>query len=119
MLGITTPDAIAFGSVCAALLAAFAGLVKGDQAKKDSPPDPAMAMIGWGLLDREALRDLTGAVTDLVDALRAGISSNERISRDATTGRLDEISHKSDETSAHMKELLKKIEEMGKAQRGP
>ena len=72
MLGITTPDAIAFGSVCAALLAAFAGLVKGDQAKKDSPPDPAMAMIGWGLLNREALRDLTGAVTDLVDALRAG-----------------------------------------------
>ena len=77
MLGITTPDAIAFGSLCAALLAAYAGLLKGDQAKQASRPEPGMALIGSGLVDRETLRDLTGAVTDLVAAIRAGIAAGE------------------------------------------
>ena len=77
MLGITTPDAIAFGSLCAALLAAYAGLVKGDKAKKESPPEPGMAMIGAAIVDRETLRDLTGAVADLAAAIRAGIAAGE------------------------------------------
>ena len=75
MLGITTPDAIALGSMAAALLAAFAGLVQGSRAKRDAPAEPGMALIGSALVDRSTLQDLTEAVRDLAAVLRAGLAS--------------------------------------------
>lgn len=75
MLGITTPDAIALGSMLAALLAAFAGLVQGARAKREAPPDPGMALIGSALVDRATLQDLTDAVRDLVAVMRAGVAA--------------------------------------------
>lgn len=93
MLGITTPDAIALGSMLAALLAAFAGLLKGDRARKDTPPEPGMALIGGALVDRATLRDLTEAVNDLAATLRAGIAAGRRPDLHADTLRdlLDRI----------------------------
>ena len=99
MLGITTADAIAFGSLCAALLAAYAGLIKGDQAKQASPPEPGMALIGSALVDQATLRDLTEAVQDLAATLRAGIAASEVRSRDHLADQIRELVDKIDHRS--------------------
>ena len=99
MLGITTADAIAFGSLCAALLAAYAGLIKGDQAKKASPPELGVAMIGSALVDRATLKDLTEAVQDLAGTLRAGITAREVRSRDHLADQIRELVDKIDHPS--------------------
>ena len=96
MLGITTADAIAFGSLCAALLAAFAGLVRGEHAKDAAPPEPGLTLIGSGLVDRETLRDLTEAVENLVAVLRDGIVAGEARSRDHLAEQIRDLVDKID-----------------------
>ncbi len=91
MLGITTPDAIALGSMAAALLAAFAGLKEGAKARREAPPEPGMAMIGSALVDRATLADLADAVRDLATVLRAGIAAGEARSRDHTADVMREL----------------------------
>ncbi len=71
MLGMTIADAIAFGSLCAALLAACAGLIKAGQTKREAPEEPVRVLIGPAAADGEALRDLAAAVADLAASIRA------------------------------------------------
>ena len=94
MLGISTPDAIALGSMAAALLAAYAGLVNGTKAKRDAPPEPGMALIGSALVDRATLQDLTEAVRELAAVLRAGVAMGEH--RDRVAEMLRELLERAD-----------------------
>ena len=71
MLGISTPDAIALGTLILAALAAWQGRRAGEAAARRPPaPDPALALIGGALVDHLTLRDLVEAVR----ALEATIS---------------------------------------------
>lgn len=96
MLGITTADAIAFGSMVAAAMAAYAGLIRGERAKKAVPPDTSVAMIGSALVDRETLRDLTEAVKDLTSALQSGIRVGEVRSRDHLADQIRDLVERAD-----------------------
>ncbi len=84
MLGLTIPDAIAFGSLCAALLAAYAGLIRGDHVSPDDEP-PGMATDLTAHAD--AIRDLAASVAELAAALRSATSAGEtRDQYDAAIG---------------------------------
>lgn len=100
MLGITTADAIALGTVAASIVAAFLGAKKGEDAAKVSPPQPGMAMIGAGLVDTATLRDLVDAVRDLVDVGRANIAANEKIAHDDMGARIKELADTIDRRNA-------------------
>ncbi len=67
MLGLTTPDAIAFGSLCAAFLAAFAGMVGGERVRRK-------VLVPTEL--QEALITLTAALTELAAAIRSAKSAD-------------------------------------------
>lgn len=75
MLGLTIPDAIAFGSLCAALLAAFAGMLRGERAR---PGRDAMDRRDESAAElRDTLGDLAGAIGDLAAAIRSATSAEE------------------------------------------
>ena len=79
MLGITVPDAIAFGMLMLAALAGWRGAQAGATAAKVAPPpEPAMAMIGGALVDRATLQELVLAVRDHAAAIRETIADKDQ-----------------------------------------
>ena len=71
MLGITTSDAIALGSMIAALTAVCAGLVQGGRARTRSDKTPSLVRADAAA--PESLDDLAAAVRELARAIRAAI----------------------------------------------
>lgn len=66
MLGISTPDAIALGTLILAALAAWQGRRAGEAASRRAPPpEPGLALLGGALVDHLTLRDLVEAVRAL------------------------------------------------------
>lgn len=64
MLGISTPDAIALGTLILAALAAWQGGRAGAASRRAEPPG-GMALLGGALVDHMTLRDLVEAVRAL------------------------------------------------------
>lgn len=78
MLGISTPDAIALGTLILAALAAWQGRRAGEAAARRPPPEPAMALLGGALVDHATLRDLVEAVRDLERTIGRAAEGRER-----------------------------------------
>lgn len=79
MLGISTPDAIALGTLILAALAAWQGQRAGAAAaRRPPPPDPTVALIGGALVDQLTLRDLVEAVRALEATIGRVASERER-----------------------------------------
>lgn len=72
MLGITTSDAIALGSMIAALTAVCAGLVQGGRASARTEGGPALPRPDTAA--PESLDELTAAVRDLAQAIRTAVA---------------------------------------------
>ena len=89
MFGITTSDAIALGSMIAALTAACVGVVRGDQARTERIATPSR---DDRLIDR--LDVLTEAVRDLSDLLRASLAI--RSTRRQLNDTIGELLHRND-----------------------
>ncbi|MFO1151023.1 MAG: hypothetical protein U1E62_21825 [Alsobacter sp.] len=96
MLGITVPDAIAFGTLVLAILAAWRGAVAGAKAEKTAPPDHTAAITCGAIVDSAALRDLVEAVEELTDAMREMIVSQHERAEGRMADLLTEISEKLD-----------------------
>jgi hypothetical protein len=96
MSGITLADAIPISTLILGVIAMLTGAIRGAEAKRSTPPDLPMAMIGSAIVDRETLRDLTTAVRETAAAIREAVSSGERRSRDETNERLEELTRKLD-----------------------
>jgi hypothetical protein len=105
MLGITVPDAIALGTLIIAVLAALRGGKAGEHAKRATPPDPPMAMIGGAIVDTMTLRDLTTAVQGLAAAMHASVEYQRHAKDDKMSVTLDrllhELSERDDERARH------------------
>lgn len=56
MLGITTADAIALGSLVVGFVAIYKGLQWGSKARTIMPLEPVAAGVGAGFVDREEMR---------------------------------------------------------------
>lgn len=93
MLGLTIPDAIAFGSLCTALLAAYAGLFRGDRVAPDRSPN----FIGDMRAHAAAIVELAGSVAELAAAIRSAASAEA--TREQYTGAVEAIMRRLDERS--------------------
>lgn len=71
MLGITTADAIAFGMLVLAALAAFRGATRGESARKASPPQNTFAIGASMFADTAAMQAMTAALNRMAQALEA------------------------------------------------
>jgi hypothetical protein len=71
MLGITTPDAIAFGMMVLAALAAWRGSTQGTVERAKGPPTQALSVAGATIADTASMQALTQAVIGLTDTIRA------------------------------------------------
>jgi membrane protein involved in colicin uptake len=70
MLGITVPDAIALGTVLAAIIATVLGLRNGTAARSAAPQQEALlSIVGAGLIDTAAVKDLAQAIRDMTATL--------------------------------------------------
>jgi hypothetical protein len=79
MLGISTPDAIALGTLILAALAAWQGGRAGaTAARRPAPPDPTLALIGGALVDHLTLLDLVEAVRALEATIGRAAEERER-----------------------------------------
>lgn len=83
MLGMSVPDAIAFGTLVLGLVAMWRGSQRGAEAAKAlPPPNPTTTLIGGAIVDSNTLQDLTDAVEKLTEAIIHGIQdSRERTVR--------------------------------------
>jgi hypothetical protein len=91
LIGLSTADAIAIGTIAASLVTAFLGARRGAEARSSKPPDPTLAMIGTAIVDRETLQDLTEAVRDGVRELRLQRERVDRQSQEELSDKLDHL----------------------------
>jgi hypothetical protein len=91
LVGLSNADAIAIGTIAASLVTAFLGGRRGAEARAVRPPEPALAMIGTALVDRETLQDLTEAVRDGVRELRLQRELVDRRSQEELSDKLDHL----------------------------
>lgn len=75
MLGITTPDAIALGTLIIAVLAAWRGATQGTVARAKGSPVQTVSVAGTAIADTAAMQALTQAVIGLTEAVRAATSA--------------------------------------------
>lgn len=70
MLGITVPDAIAFGVFALSVAAFIYGRKSGDAAARVKPVDPATSGIAAGFVDKDLMTRLTMATEDIAKTLK-------------------------------------------------
>jgi hypothetical protein len=93
MLGITTPDAIAFGMMVLAALAAWRGMQTGESAKKSEPPPPTPLSLGMATFaDTAMMSRLVDAIDRHADAIHRSIEANDKRQSDTMAQRLAELS---------------------------
>lgn len=69
MLGITTPDAIAFGMMVLAALAAWRGVNQGDAAKTKAVQAAPFVSIAGGIVDANQFGDYVKAIDKMAIAM--------------------------------------------------
>ncbi|MDX6806593.1 hypothetical protein [Terrihabitans rhizophilus] len=91
MLGITVPDAVLILGAGTAILTAYLGTQKGNTARRETPPDPAMAIFSSTMVDTATFRDLVEVLKLLVVAIESGVHANERRARDRQAQLLQDL----------------------------
>lgn len=91
MLGITGPDAIALGTILAAVLAGLFGKKSGDQAAKVKPIEPTTSGIAAGFVDKDLMMRQVMATESIAGTLKelVGIQTDEH--ERAVNDRLERI----------------------------
>jgi hypothetical protein len=117
MLGITVPDAIAFGSLVIGLVALFRGTQAGEKAKKVAPPDPAMAIIGSSLVDTGTLRELVRSVDRVAEAMEGATEDRKHTREGEMADTLKKLGSLPDAMKLLLQELSDRDDE--RARSGP
>lgn len=97
MLGITTPDAIAFGMMVLAALAAWRGHVTGNAAKEKAIATAPMISIAGGIVDAMQFADYVKALDKLAIAMFKHAAAIEKTHNQRTTNALEEMADRIDE----------------------
>jgi hypothetical protein len=79
MLGITIPDAIAVGTLIAAVLAGWFGKRSGEALLRAKPLDPSAAGVAAGFVDKDLMQRLVMATEAVATTLKelVGIQTDE------------------------------------------
>lgn len=85
MLGITTADAIAFGMMVLAALAAWKGATRGETARKTTPPENTISIGAGVFADTAAMQAMTMALNRIAAAVEAYAAIEEEEKRDRLT----------------------------------
>jgi hypothetical protein len=100
MLGITTPDAIAFGMLVLAGLAAWKGKQTGETAKKEDPPPPTPLSLGMATFaDTAMMSRLVDAIDRHADAIHHSVEANQKRRDDKIAQQLTDLVSKLDRRS--------------------
>jgi hypothetical protein len=92
MLGITTPDAIAFGMLVLAVLAAWRGMQTGESAKKVEPPPPTQFSLGMATFaDTATMSRLCDAIDRHTDAIHHAVEANQKQRDDRIAQQLESL----------------------------
>jgi hypothetical protein len=92
MLGITTPDAIAFGMMVLAALAAWRGMQTGESAKKSEPPPPTPLSLGMATFaDTAMMSRLVDAIDRHADAIHHAVEANQKQRDDRIAQQLESL----------------------------
>jgi hypothetical protein len=97
MLGITTPDAIAFGMLVLAGLAAWRGVSQGDAAKKQALQSAPMVNIATGIVEANQFSDYMKAIDKLAIALTHHAAAMDRQHEVKHTNALERLAEKVDD----------------------
>jgi gas vesicle protein len=91
MLGITVADAMVLGALLASIAATVLGVRRGEAARTTSPPDPTLSIVGAGLADTAAIKDLAQAIRDLALMQRTLADEKKKEQADHVTDTLSDI----------------------------
>lgn len=97
MLGITTPDAIAFGMMVLAALAAWRGSRQGEAAKTDAVKAAPFVSIAGSIVDANQFSDWIKAVDKMAIAMDRHAHALDRQHEVKTTNALEDLARKVDE----------------------
>jgi hypothetical protein len=101
MLGITTPDSIAFGMMLLAALAAWRGINQGEAAKSKAVQAAPFVSIAGSIVDSNQFSDWIKAVDKLAIAITGHTAALNRQHEVKTTNALEDLARKVDEALAH------------------
>jgi hypothetical protein len=97
MLGITTPDAIAFGMMVLAGLAAWRGTAQGDAAKRQAIHSAPMVNIATGIVEANQFADYMKVLDKLAIALTCHAAAMDRQHEVKHTNALEELADRIDD----------------------
>lgn len=97
MLGITTPDAIAFGMMVLAALAAWRGVSQGDAAKKQAVSAAPFVNIAGGIVDASQFADYVKVGDKLAIAIDKHADALNKQHEVKFTNALEELASKVDD----------------------
>lgn len=96
MLGMTTPDAIAFGMMLLAVIAALKGLNQGEAAKKQQIAAASYVSIAGGVVDANQFADYMKAFDKMAIALNRHADALDRQHEIKHTNALEKLAQKVD-----------------------
>ncbi len=96
MLGITTPDAIAFGMMILAALAAWRGTKQGDAAKTEAVKSAQLVSIAGAIVDANQFADWIKAVDKMAIAMLTHAEALNKQHEVKTTNALEALAEKID-----------------------
>lgn len=91
MLGITVPDAIAFGTLVIAVLAAWKGTTRGEAARSAVAPGSVTSGVAGAFITAEMIEKLIGALEGIGDAIRDGNERKDREHVDKLNDRIERL----------------------------
>lgn len=94
MLGLTVPDAIAFGMMVLGALAAWKGSTRGEHAKTNTPPENTISIGAAMFADTAAMQNMTRALNRLAEALEAGTKQQAEDKQDRIAEALVKLTEK-------------------------
>ncbi|MCG6204213.1 hypothetical protein LPW26_06170 [Rhodopseudomonas sp. HC1] len=97
MLGITTPDAIAFGMMVLAALAAWRGVSQGDAAKTRAVQSAPFVSIAGTIVEANQFGDYIKVLDKLAIAMNCHAAALDRQHDVKTTNALEDLANKIDE----------------------
>lgn len=100
MLGITTPDAIAFGMMLLAALAAWRGVSQGDAAKTQAVKSAPFISIAGGIVEANQFGDYVKVLDKLAIAMDRHSAALNRQHEVKTTNALEDLARKVDDALA-------------------
>lgn len=97
MFGITTPEAIAFGTLVLGIVAMLKGSASGVAAKEKAVRDAPMVNIATGIVEANQFADYMKAIDKLAIALQCHADAMNRQHEVKHTNALEELADKIDE----------------------